>query len=88
MSQLQKKYKEHTEWHVVAYHTELYFPVIDFSDQLPAEERIHLTKMNQYIRDTLNSIVERDPIHWTTTTARAILDHWIQNLNFQGPSNL
>lgn len=76
-------------------HMELYFPLINFSDQLPAEEQAHLTKMNEYIRDTLNSIVdlpsarfgeEKYLIHWTTATAKAMLEHWTQNLNFQGPS--
>lgn len=78
-------------------HTELYFPLINFSDQLPLEEQNHLTGINEYIRETLNSIVElpytrfeveRDQVHWTSATARAMLDHWVQNLNFQGPSSL
>lgn len=82
---------------MITLYTELYFPLLNFSDQLPLEEQNHLTKMNEYIRDTLNSIVElpytrfeveKDHIHWTTTTAKDMLNHWIQNLNFPGPSTL
>ncbi len=31
--------------------------------------------------------VEQDFIHWTPETARAMLEHWINNLNVQGPSS-
>lgn len=76
-------------------HTELYFPIISFLNQLKSEEQTYLTKMNEYIWDTLSHIValpsvrfevERDLVRWTTATAKAMLEHWLQNLNFQGPS--
>ena len=72
-------------------HTALYFPLINFSEKLPLEEQVHLEKINKYIRDTLVSIeelpkeefvVEEDGIHWTAGTAKAMLNHWIDRLNF------
>ncbi len=77
-------------------HTELHFPIINFSEDLPWEEQMYLDQINDYIRDKLIHImklpterfkVERDLIHWTPETAKAMLEHWINNLNFQGPSS-
>jgi len=72
-------------------HTDLYFPLVNFSKNLPLDEQVHLEKMNKYIRDTLISIeelpredfeVEEDRIHWTAGTAKAMLNHWMNRLNF------
>ncbi len=63
-------------------HTELYFPIIHFSEDLPWEEQIYLDQINDYIQDKLNYIVElpvkrfkveQDLIHWTPETAKAML---------------
>ncbi len=73
----------------------LYFPVINYSELLVWEERTHLDGVNEYIRETLMYIeklphdrfkVEQDLLHWTTETAKAILEHWAHQLNWPGPS--
>lgn len=73
----------------------LYFPIINYSELLVWEERAHLDGINEYIRQTLMYLeqlphdrfkVGQDLIHWTTETAKAILEHWAHQLNWPGPS--
>lgn len=73
----------------------LYFPIINYSELLVWEERTHLDGVNEYIRETLMYLeqlphdrfkVGQDLIHWTTETAKAILEHWAHQLNWPGPS--
>lgn len=71
-------------------HTEILIPVINFSDLLAQEEQILLQEINEYIKSNINFLdalpshqfeVERDMVHWTSDTARAILEHWVRALN-------
>ncbi len=40
-------------------HTELYFPIINFSEDLTWEEQIYLDQINDYIQDKLNYSAQR-----------------------------
>ncbi len=72
-------------------HTEIVVPVVNFCDQLPRDEQNLLLEINEYIRTNLNFLdplpsaqfrVESDSVHWTSSTARCMLEHWAQSLNF------
>lgn len=68
----------------------IWIPVINFSQDLPQEEKDSLQQINRYIVDNVPNIPplpERDfkttrgDIHWTPETARAMLTHWCRRLN-------
>lgn len=72
-------------------HTEVVMPLVNFADGLPIEEQRYLEAINRFISGNLNFVealpstqfqVESDLIHWTSATARAMLDHWVYCLNF------
>ncbi len=72
-------------------HTEIVVPVVNFCDQLPRDEQNLLLEINEYIRTNLNFLdplpsaqfrVESDSVHWTSSTARYMLEHWARSLNF------
>lgn len=70
------------------------FPVINFSTELQLEQQQRLKKFNDLIRSKCNFLTEinpssfhvetRDQIHWTSTTAEEILNHWLSQLNCTG----
>lgn len=71
----------------------VWIPVINFSRTLKREEQGALEALNRYIRGkNINCIsplpnaqfsVTADRIHWTTATAKAMLDHWANELNLK-----
>ncbi|KAL3995683.1 immunoglobulin superfamily member 9B [Sarotherodon galilaeus] len=74
--------------------SEIWIPLINFSSGLSREEIQTLTTMNAYISRNLPFIpklsendfrTERDDVHWTRTTARAMFRHWVSFLNLRSP---
>ena len=72
-------------------YAELWIPVINFSIFLSSAEQ---TTLNEHIMRNFTFIlalsgtefeVERDFLHWTTATARAMLDHWASFLKLYAP---
>ncbi|KAL1246830.1 hypothetical protein QQF64_034787 [Cirrhinus molitorella] len=70
---------------------EVYIPIINYSDHLPLEEQKFLEELNEYIKVNLNFLdalpptlfkVESDGVHWTASTAKAILEQWTEALNY------
>ncbi|ONI45081.1 hypothetical protein AN641_04890 [Candidatus Epulonipiscioides gigas] len=75
-------------------YSELWIPVINYSTLLTAAEQITLQTINAHITRNLPFIpmlphtefkTEKDHLHWTKETARAMLNHWISYLNFKAP---
>lgn len=75
-------------------YSEIWIPLINFSSGLSREEIQTLKTMNAYISRNLPFIpklsendfmTERDEIHWTRTTARAMFRHWVSFLNLRFP---
>lgn len=75
-------------------YSEIWIPLINFSSGLSGEEIQTLKTMNAYISRNLPFIpklsendfmTERDDIHWTRTTARAMFRHWVSFLNLRSP---
>ncbi|KAK2861496.1 hypothetical protein Q5P01_001029 [Channa striata] len=73
---------------------EIWVPLVNFSSSLPPEEIDTLQKLNAHVARNMPFIellpdadfqTERDNIHWTQTTARAMFDHWSSFLNFNAP---
>lgn len=71
-------------------YAEIWIPMINYSTSLSSAEQINLQILNAHISKNMPFIpalknidfdTERDHIHWTRATARAILDHWISYLN-------
>lgn len=71
---------------------ELWVPLVNYSPSLPTAERENLQILNTYIRKNLPFVellpaaqfqTEGDLIHWTRETARAMFDHWVEELNFK-----
>lgn len=75
-------------------YSEIWIPLINFSSGLSREEIQTLTTMNAHISRNLpfvpklsekDFLTERDEIHWTRTTARAMFRHWVSFLNLRSP---
>ena len=71
-------------------HAEIWIPQINFYSDLPLPQQALLDNLNRYIRTHLGHIpklqnekfqVKSDGIHWTTETARSMLEHWTSHLN-------
>lgn len=71
--------------------TKIYIPIVQFSEYLPKESKDNLRKLNETL-PTFTSIsilpplprgfrTIEDDIHWTDSTANALLKHWIGHLN-------
>lgn len=72
-------------------HTEIWIPEINFPNTLSAPQKDTLLELNRYIRTHTGCIPALpgdeygvvDGTHWTKDTARAMLQHWAQFLNFR-----
>lgn len=74
--------------------SEIYVPLINFSKNLPIQEQENLTEVNQHIEKNVPFIPKleedlfettQDNIHWSTTTAVAMFNHWLEHLNLRLP---
>jgi hypothetical protein len=74
--------------------SELYIPAINFSGRLEAKDKDNLEKINKFIVETQKKAIPIptlssnlfktggiDSIHWTPSTANAMLKHWLGHLN-------
>lgn len=73
---------------------EIYVPLVNFSGDLPEEERHNLRIVNDYIQRNQPFIplllddefeTEQDQIHWTKRTAKVMFNHWMKALNLDAP---
>lgn len=73
---------------------EIYVPLVNFSGDLPEEERNNLRMVNEYIQRNQTYIplllddefeTEDDQIHWTRRTAKLMFNHWMTALNLDTP---
>lgn len=71
-------------------YSEIWIPVINYSTYLSTAEQTSLRVLNLHICKNMPSIpalkanrfnTERDHVHWTAETAKAMLDHWVRFLN-------
>lgn len=91
MKQLQKAVKAAKEKFP---YTAIWVPQITFCKSLPVDQQLNLKNLNTHIRTHMGHIpllqdqdskVNRDLIHWTTDTAKAMLNHWTKHLNCLTP---
>lgn len=70
--------------------SQIYIPVINFSKDLPEQDKATLQLINDYITSLNQHIpplpesqffTESDNIHWTLDTARSMLQHWNEWVN-------
>lgn len=75
-------------------YAEIWVPLLNYSTALPESEQRNLIALNGHIFKNLPFVsplpadefqTERDNIHWTKDTARAMFDHWSAALNLQAP---
>ena len=75
-------------------YAEIWVPEINFSRGLPIHQQEILEGLNRYINSHTGYIpplpgadfeVERDKIHWTADTGKAMLQHWAKQLNCIAP---
>lgn len=75
-------------------YAEVWIPLINYSALLKREERVTLQTINGHITrnmpflpplPTFEFHTEKDHVHWTKETARAMLEHWGGCLNFKAP---
>lgn len=75
-------------------YAEVWVPLINFSQTLPAEEKENLLVLNEHIERNMPYIpllsledfqTEDDGIHWTVETGVAMFEHWKSVLNFHAP---
>lgn len=73
-------------------YAEIWIPLINYSTSLSAAEQITLETLNNHITRNMPFLpalkntefqTEKDDLHWTKNTARAMLDHWISCLNLR-----
>lgn len=73
---------------------EIWIPLINFSSSLPREEQLSLQTLNHHISKNMPFLpllptsdfqTERDGVHWTRDTARAMFHHWLDCLNLRSP---
>ena len=91
MKQLQKAVKAAKEKFPYA---EIWVPQINYCKNLPVDQQLTLNNLNTYIGKNMGHIpllpdevfsVNRDLVHWTTDTAKAMLEHWMKYLNCSTP---
>ena len=91
MKQLQKAVKAAKEKFPYA---EIWVPQINYCKNLPVDQQLTLNNLNAYIGKNMGHIpllpdevfsVNRDLVHWTTDTAKAMLEHWMKYLNCLNP---
>jgi hypothetical protein len=74
--------------------SEIYFPLVHFSPELPSKEISNITALNQLAQEDLRRVTiipcidpsqfetsVNDPVHWTKQSANSILKHWLNHLN-------
>lgn len=75
-------------------YAEIWVPQINFSENLPAEDKSNLQVLNDYIYRNRVHIplldedlfhTEEDDIHWTAETGEAMFQHWTSFLNCNTP---
>lgn len=75
-------------------YSEIWIPLVNFSQALPAEERENLEVLNDHIERNMPFIpllpedkfqTEADDVHWTSETGCAMFDHWMAILNCRTP---
>lgn len=75
-------------------YAEIWLPLINFSPNLPEEEKENLQMLNDHIERNMPFIplvpmdrfnTEGDDIHWTAETAETVFDHWVSFLNSNAP---
>lgn len=75
-------------------YAEIWVPLINFSEDLPDEEKENLQILNDHIERNMPYIAplpqdrfhtEGDDVHWTVDTAQAMFDHWMSVLNSTAP---
>ena len=75
-------------------YSEIWIPLVNFSRDLPAEERGNLQELNDHIMRNMpfipllpeaDFVTEVDDIHWTKETGMAIFEHWMRVLNSNTP---
>lgn len=75
-------------------YAEIWVPLLNYSTALPESEQRNLIALNGHIFRNLPFVsplpadefqTERDNVHWTKDTARAMFDHWSAALNFPAP---
>lgn len=75
-------------------YAEIWIPLINFSPNLPAEEKDNLQTLNEHLIRNMPYIpllpeadfeTEIDDVHWTSDTARAMFEHWLSTLNSAAP---
>lgn len=71
-------------------YAEVWVPQINFSSSLARDEQRTLMTLNGHIERNMPSLsaleqrefhTEKDNVHWTKNTARAMLEHWVTLLN-------
>lgn len=76
---------------------EIWNPQVNFSANLPAEEKENLEDLNAYLQRNASYIplfpeaqfhTEEDDVHWTSETADAMFQHWMDFLNILNSSAL
>lgn len=75
-------------------YAEIWIPLINFSPNLPIEEKENLQTLNEHLIRNMPYIpllpaadfeTELDDVHWTSDTARAMFEHWMATLNSAAP---
>ena len=75
-------------------YAEIWIPTVNYSVALPHAEQVTLNKLNAHLQKNMPFIpplqnshfrTERDNVHWTKATARAMLDYWVTYLNLKAP---
>lgn len=75
-------------------YAEIWVPLINFSPNLPTEEKENLQTLNEHLIRNMPYIpllpeedfeTELDDVHWTSDTARAMFEHWMVTLNSAAP---
>lgn len=75
-------------------YAEVWVPLVNYSRRLPYDQQVTLQTLNAHISRHTGCIpaldkdlftTDTDDIHWTRTTAKAMLDHWVSFLNFNAP---
>lgn len=71
---------------------QIWIPQVNYSTNLPADERENLDFLNAYLKRNSPNIpllpedkfqTEEDDVHWTKETAEAMFDYWTDFLNFR-----
>lgn len=75
-------------------YAEIWIPLLNFSEDLPDDEKQNLQILNDHIERNMPFIAplpqdrfqtQEDDIHWTVGTAQAMFGHWMATLNCRAP---